>query len=204
MRNPSTDRYPRTFTHDGATFDIRRMSPDAGEAIRAFVARLPPHDLLFLRRDITNAKVVAAWMTALGTGQVHSLALYEGNRLAGCTAIVTEDMSWSQHVGELRVLLDPGLRGKGVGQLLVQECFATALGLGLRKLCVKMTVDQQGAIAVFESLGFRAEALLRNHVRDRDGGTHDLVVLSHDVAEVQSCMDVYGMSDALGTAQASG
>ena len=47
-----------------------------------------------------------------------------------------------------------------------------------------MTVDQQGAIAVFESLGFRAEALLRNHVRDRDGKAHDLVLLGHDVAEV--------------------
>jgi hypothetical protein len=32
-----------------------------------------------------------------------------------------------------------------------------------------MTVDQQAAIALFESLGFKAEALLRDHVRDVDG-----------------------------------
>ena len=38
-----------------------------------------------------------------------------------------------------------------------------ALGAGLEKLSVQMTVDQQAAIALFESLGFKAEALLRAH-----------------------------------------
>jgi hypothetical protein len=41
----------------------------------------------------------------------------------------------------------------------------------------QMTVDQQAAIALFESLGFKAEALLRDHVRDVDGKTRDIVVL---------------------------
>lgn len=198
MSNQTADRYPRTFTRDGESFEIGRMSPGDGAAVSAFVATLPAHDLLFLRRDIGQPKVIAAWMEAIRAGRVHSLVLREGARLVGCTAIVTEDMTWSQHVGELRVLLDPGLRGKGVGQVLVQECFATALSLGLNKLCVQMTADQQGAVAAFESLGFRAEALLRNHVRDREGRMHDLAILSHDVAEVQSRMDAYGVPGAVG------
>ena len=33
--------------------------------------------------------------------------------------------------------------------------------------------DQIGSVR-FESLGFRAEALLKDYVRDRDGKTHDL------------------------------
>ena len=106
------------------------------------------------------------------------------------------------HVGgvrdELRVLLGPAHRGKGLGRLLVQECFAMALGLGLEKLVVQMTIDQRTAIAAFEGLGFRAEALLRNHVKDSDGMTHDLALLSHDVGAVQSMMQVYGVPDALG------
>jgi hypothetical protein len=50
-----------------------------------------------------------------------------------------------------------------------------------------------------EGLGFRAEALLRNHVKDHDGNTHDLALLSHDVSAVQSMMHALGVSDALGT-----
>jgi hypothetical protein len=60
-----------------------------------------------------------------------------------------------------------------------------------------MTVDQRGAIAVFEGMGFRAEALLRDHVEDRDGNKHDLVILSHDVAKFQGQMAAYGLTSAL-------
>ena len=66
------------------------------------------------------------------------------------------------------------LRGQGVGRALSQETFALGLGAGLEKLSVQMTVDQQAAIALFESLGFKAEALLREHVRDIDGRKHDI------------------------------
>ena len=81
--------------------------------------------------------------------------------------------------------------------LLTQEAFALALELGIEKMVAQMTVDQKGAIAVFEGMGFRPEALLRDHVKDREGKKHDLLVLSHDVARFESQMDAYGVSEAL-------
>jgi len=82
--------------------------------------------------------------------------------------------------------------------VLIQECFAQALELGLKKLVAQMTVEQRAAIAVFEELGFRAEALLAGHVADRDGKLHDLVLLGHNVDAVRSRMQAYGVSDAVG------
>ncbi len=64
----------------------------------------------------------------------------------------------------------------------------------MEKIVAQMTVDQQGAIALFEGLGFRAEALMRGQVKGRDGIKHDIVLLSHDVAEVQSKLDAYGVT----------
>jgi hypothetical protein len=60
-----------------------------------------------------------------------------------------------------------------------------------------MTVDQKGAINVFEEMGFKAEALLREHVRDQSGTKYDLVVLSHDVERFQAQMEAYGLTDIL-------
>ncbi|GLR97059.1 RimJ/RimL family protein N-acetyltransferase [Bradyrhizobium liaoningense] len=97
--------------------------------------------------------------------------------MVGCGTLVRDPHSWSPHVGEIRMVVSPDVRGKGVGKALSQETFALALGAGLEKLSVQMTVDQQSAIALFESLGFKAEALLRDHVRDVHGKTHDIVVL---------------------------
>lgn len=195
--NPPAHTLPDRLTCDGATLELARLQPGDAQALAAFAAQLPAHDLLFLRRDISHPKVIAAWMQSLAEGRLHSLAVREAGVLVGCTAIVVDALSWSRHVGELRVLVAPVWRGRGLGRLLVQQCFAQALDLGLEKLVAQMTVDQVAAIAVFEELGFRAEALLRDHVKDRDGQLHDLALLSHDVAAVQSRLQAYGISDAL-------
>ena len=194
----TTRTYPRRVECGGSPVEIARMGAGDREALVAFVATLPAHDLLFLPRDIGHPKVVDAWMRALDSGELTSLVARDGTAMVGCTAIFTDDLSWSKHVGVLRVLVSPAWRGKGLGRVLIQECFAQALELGLKKLTAQMTTDQQSAIALFEELGFRAEALLARHVADRSGTLHDLVLLSHDVAAVEARNDAYGLTDALG------
>jgi len=196
--NLATPRdYPRSVTLGASTVQVGHLKTSDAGALAAFVAALPVQDLTFMRRDVTHPKVLAAWMRSVDDGRITSLAAHDGDVLVGCTAIITDALSWSRHVGELRVLVAPAWRGRGLGRVLIQECFALALGLGLEKLTVQMTVDQQAAIAVFEELGFRAEAVLRDQVKDREGKAHDLALLSHDVAAVQSRMQAYGLSDAL-------
>lgn len=191
-------RYPRRIQCGGTPIDVAAMTSADRDALVAFVAALPPHDLLFVPRDINHPKVIDAWMRALDRGEVVSLVAKDGGIMVGCTAIVIDRLGWSRHVGELRVLVSPAGRGKGLGRALVQECFAQALELGLKKLVAQMTVSQRGAIAVFQDLGFRTEALLDKHVADRDGGLHDLAVLSHDVDAVAARHALYGMDRAGG------
>src|SRR5207248_3373921 len=106
---------------------------------------------------------------------------------------------WSQHVGELRVLISEEMRGKGLGRGLTEAIFAQALERGIEKMVAQMTIDQKGAVATFEELGFRPEALLRDHVKDRHGEKHDLLVYSHDVRNFESQLDAYGVSQAAGS-----
>ncbi len=199
MSDITTPRaYPRKHLIGNATVEVEMLETSEGAEVARFVQKLPTHDLLFVRRDLSHPKVVTAWLDALREGNITSLAARSNGELVGCTAVVTDPRSWSRHVAELRVMTSPDWRGRGLGRLLIQECFALALGLGLEKLYVQMTVDQRSAIAVFEELGFRAEAVLRDHVKDRDGTAYDLAILSHHVAEVQARFEVYGVADALG------
>lgn len=189
-------RYPRTVNFGGADVELRMMTPADEAAVLNFARELPVHDLLFLRRDITEPKVLKAWVKELEEGTITSLVAMQGEQLLGCSAVVRDEHSWSPHVGELRVLLSPDSRQQGLGRTLIQESFIVALSQGLEKLTAQMTADQQAAIAVFEDLGFRAEALLRDQVRDGSGVKHDIVILSHDVAEFQAKMEQYGLQDA--------
>ena len=195
MNQEASLTYPRHLDCHGAAIDVDRMKSSDRAALGEFVAALPPEDLLFVPRDISHPKVLDAWMRALDAGTIHSLLARSGGAMVGCTSIYTDAMSWSRHVGELRVLTAPDWRGKGLGRRLIQECFLQALDLGLKKLVAQMTTKEAGAIAVFEDLGFRPEALLRQHVADRGGTTHDLVILSHDVAAVAARHAAYGTGE---------
>ena len=189
--------YPRQVATEGGTIEFRLMGPADEAAVLEFARQLPVHDLLFLPRNISEPKVLTAWIKEIERGAITSLLAWQGDTVVGCGTIVRDKLSWSPHVGEIRMVISTGVRGLGVGRALSQETFALALSSGLEKLVVQMTVDQTGAIAIFEGLGFKAEALLRDHVRDRDGRNHDIVVLGHNVAQVRAKMEAYGLPAAV-------
>ena len=194
----SSERYPASGTVGGKRVTLRLMDAGDGDAVLAFARGLPEHDLFFLRRDITQPEQVETWVQRIETGVATSLLVLDSDdSIAGYATVDRNDLPWSQHVAELRVLVGPALRGRGIGRLLTEEAFRIALGMGVDKIIGQMTVDQHEAIAVFRSLGFQPEALLRDHVKDRAGEKHDLVILSHDVAAAQRTMAAVGVLDAV-------
>jgi L-amino acid N-acyltransferase YncA len=176
-------KYPRTQTVGAQTLTFRLMEAGDKERVLAFSRALPHHDLMFLQRDITDASEVDEWVDDIESGEITTiLAVQADESVAGYATIQRSRLPWSAHVAELRVLIATEMRGHGLGRILTGDAFALALSEGIEKMMARMTLDQRGAIAVFEGIGFRPEALMRDHVKDRDGNTHDLLVLSHEVA----------------------
>jgi GNAT superfamily N-acetyltransferase len=192
-----TRSYPRNVKTDAGDIELRLMTRSDEASVLAFAQKLPTHDLLFLPRNITEPKVMTAWIHEIERGDITSLLAVKDGGVVGCGTLVRDSHSWSPHVGEIRMVVVPDVRGQGVGRALSQETFALALGAGLEKFSVQMTVDQRGGVALFESLGFKAEALLRDHVRDVDGNKHDIVVLGHNVALARAQMEAYGVLEAV-------
>jgi RimJ/RimL family protein N-acetyltransferase len=184
MSDTSTVRrtYPWTTNVDGVRLTFRLMEPSDRDAILTFARSLPNDDLMFLRTDITEPKTVDAWVSYMKSGRTISVVAEADGKLAGYASIHLNDALWTRHVGELRVLVGRDHRGIGLGKRLTNEAFAIAKDLGLKKITAQMPTDQRGARQVFEHLGFRPEALLADHVMSRDGRTHDLLIMSYDVA----------------------
>lgn len=184
---------PHVIACHGTPVEIRHMAAGDADAVIAFANSLPLHDLLFLERDIRNPKVVAAWIEQQQRGAISTLLAFSGDKVVGCAAIVRDDFSWSRHVGEIRVVVSSDARGCGLGRTLIQDAFALALSLDLSKVTARMTPDQQGAISLFEDLGFRPEALLKDHVRDASGEPHDIVIFSLDLVRARAQREAYGV-----------
>lgn len=178
---------------DGRTIRLRYMAPGDAEGVLAFAKSLSAHDLLFLNRDIRNPKVIDAWLDQIEQGLIRSLVAVEGDTVVGCNAMVRDELSWSPHVADIRILVSEDCRGLGLGRLLALHTLHRARVDGVRKLTVRMTPDQGGALKLFEEMGFRPEALLRDHVRDADGETHDLAVMALDVDRHLAKQRAYGL-----------
>ena len=174
-----------TIDCGGTWVSIRPFARADAVSVAEFAQALPENDLLFLSRDIKHARVIEAWLDAVNAGEIESLvatAYIAGNDvIVATTAIVRDQLSWSPHVAEIRVLVSPDMRGKGLGRALLDASMALARDGGATKLMARMTPDQRGAITLFEEAGFRGEAMLLDQVKARDGTLHDLAILSLDI-----------------------
>src|ERR1700679_3333612 len=144
MSSSETRSYPRRVNTEVGEIEIRLMSQADQAAVLAFAQKLPVHDLLFLPRDISEPRVLAAWIKEIERGAIVSLLAVKAGQVVGCGTLVRDPLSWSPHVGEIRNVVSAEVRGQGVGRALSQETFAMALSAGLEKLVAQMTVDQTG------------------------------------------------------------
>jgi L-amino acid N-acyltransferase YncA len=172
--------------------EIRQLEERDQPAIERFIARIPEGDRTFFKEDVADPEVVRAWARA---GAARLFAVEDG-AVIGSAAVVPLH-GWSSHVGEVRVIVDPDQRGKGVGRVLAQRAILEALELGLTKMVVEVIAEQESTVNMFRSLGFDPEAVLADHVRDRSGEVRDLMVLAHSVDAAAGALQMAGLSTEL-------
>jgi RimJ/RimL family protein N-acetyltransferase len=183
--------YPRTITlANQSPVTLRLMTRADADRMLAFARTLPPDDLLFLRTDVTEPEVVAQWVKSIEANRTVTVIAEAGGEVAGYASLHYNELTWQRHLGDVRLQAGPRYRSQGLGRALAGEVFAIARELGLRKIAAQMTVDQKGAVATFERLGFRPEALLSDFVIDRGGRTRDLLVMAYDVEGLTEHLDV--------------
>jgi ribosomal protein S18 acetylase RimI-like enzyme len=183
-----------TPTTSRAASDLVLLELDASQAdtLAAFFAALPEGDRTFVKERVDDPTVVRGWAEGQGTAS-RWLAL-DGDTVVGYLALLPLT-GWSSHVGELRLVVAPEARGRGVGGRLAEHALASAVALGLTKVVVEVVAVQESTIGMFNRLGFRGEALLTDHIRDNQGDLQDLVVLAHDVTAAASALETVGADD---------
>jgi ribosomal protein S18 acetylase RimI-like enzyme len=172
--------------------EIRAVETGDADEMTRFFERIPESDRTFLKEDVADPRVLADWVQP-GAGR--TIAFDQGE-VVGALAVVRL-VGWSSHVGEVRLVVDPEHRGRGIGRQLARQAVRDAVDMGLKKLVVEVIADQAPLIAMFRGLGFEPEALLTDHVRDRSGQMRDLIVLANSVDEQFAALSTAGIADQL-------
>ncbi len=177
---------------------VERLTADRCDGLVRFFAALPEGDRTFIKEDVTDPATARAWAEEPAGRQRWVAVPGDGadTRVLGYVAVLPL-AGWSDHVGEVRLVVAPEARGTGLGRDLARHALVQAVEAGLQKLVVEVVPDQGPALALFTDLGFTGEALLRDHIRDRDGQLRDLMVLAHHVGDTWSGMTAVGVADAL-------
>ena len=188
MTEKPTRTFPWTTGAGDLEITFRRMAAADRDRVLAFTRTLPEDSLLFLRSDITQPEVIDLWLRQIESGRtVTILAEASGvrpsGRVIGYCSLHRSDILWARHLGEIRLLVAPEYRGKGVGGLLIRQIFALAQDTDLLKLVANMMSSQRDAQSLFHHLGFIPEAMLHDWAIDRNGRTHDLIIMSREVED---------------------
>ncbi len=181
----STRNYPWTEKVEGREVTFRLMTPEDRNALLVFSRALPAEDVMYLRKDITADEVLDDWVNKLERGATITVLAEDAEEgIIGYGSLHLDQLMWTHHLGEIRVVLAKNARGLGLASKLVNEMFQIARERGLQRLVVNMRRDQTHVKQMLENLGFKAEALLTDWLMDQNGVTQDLLIMSCHVNEV--------------------
>lgn len=171
--------YPTVYlTTDGAEMTIRPMVPDDRDVLLAFFRSLSPAERFVLKDDVTDAEVIAHWAQTLDYRRVVPLLAFLDGKLVGDGTLHHRRAGARKHVGEVRVVVHPDYRNRGVGRALLHKLVDLAGEKGLKQLLFEVVVDtEQAARHTAQVLGFIPIATLPSQVSDMEGKLHDVIIL---------------------------
>lgn len=163
---------------DARQVTIRALLESDRPALAAFGQSLPKNDILYLEDDFTHPEIISRLANAAHAENWRQIiATTEEGEFVGYTAAMRMP-GWSNHVANIRLIVQPNYRRSGLGMYLAQAIVEASRELGATKVTVEMLAALTAGQAIFSRLGFAVEGQLARHAIDRDGNLHDIVIMS--------------------------
>ncbi len=176
--------YPKTVSlKNGTNVVLRPLEKDDLTALHQFYLNLPEEDRHYLRADVTALPMVRMQMEDSDAEERTRFVAAAGDRIVGQAALLRPRHGWAQHTAELRCMVAREVQGQGLAKILLRELFQEATRQGVEVLFGKMTAEQDAAVRIMESLGFREAAVRRDHQRTLHGGLHDVLVMTCSIRD---------------------
>ena len=163
---------------DGTRVILKPMTPDDAGALLEFFRGIPAEDRFYLKEDVTSRKVVERWVKELDYDRALPLLGWADDRVVADATLHRNRAGARRHSGEVRVLVAPEYRNRGLGTNLLRELAEIADKNGLERVLFEAVAEtEEAAIQAAKYLGFVQVGVLTNFAKDLDGHPRDLVLL---------------------------
>ena len=179
------DGFPRTSTlEDGLSVCVRPLEASDEQALLAFFRTIPAEERYWLREDVSDPAVIRHWIADLDYSRVLPLVALHDEAIVADATLHRRGHGARQYLGEIRLVVTPAYRGRGLGYLLITELIEIAQTEGLERLEAEIVPDAQAAaMEAIGLIGFEQAAILPNHLRGPHGDHHDLVIFTYALQE---------------------
>ncbi|MFC2172749.1 GNAT family N-acetyltransferase [Acidobacteriota bacterium] len=178
-------RFPMEVTlRNGATIAIREMLPEDEEKSFEFFKTLPEDERQYLRMDVTVLENIRRRMKTSGFQRCWRLIAETDDKIIADATLCGPAVGWMRHVSEIRSIIHPDYKRKGLGSILITELFQKAVADNVDFVFCEVMSAQKSAITALEKIGFTRELVRSNHVKDIHGVKHDLYIYVKDVHEM--------------------
>ena len=174
---------------DGTKIVIRPLSKQDGPALLKFFAAVPVDDRLFLKDDVTKKDVIDRWVDGLDFDRVLPMIAEKDSDILGDATLHFGRYRWQRHMAEIRCVVARKYQKKGLGTALMRELVSVAEQKNVSKIQANVMDAQESAQRAFLRLGFKKEAELKDFLMDRNGRTHNLILMVNDVSEMWKKME---------------
>ncbi len=184
---PNAEAYPKDIMlRDGAKVSVRPLEPGDKVRLLEFFERVPEEERYYLKENVVSAKVIHGWTTNMDFSKVIPIVAVSRGAIVADATLHLNRIPARQHLGEVRVVVDPAYREVGLGGRLIREILDIAAALGLAKVVFELVALRENeAVCAAERAGFKEVATLEDRIKDFWGNYQDLIMLEIPVADRQ-------------------
>ncbi len=169
---------------DGTEVRLRELTLEDAPAFLRFLDELSVEDLRYLRLDVRNHELVLEKLREMSPDRTVRIVAEVEDRIVADGALEMAGPGWEEDIGEIRLLVAPSFRRKGLASVLARELYYLGISKGLRRFVARIMRPQREAREVLRRLGFLEGAIFPDHVTDRAGRRQDLLVFTCDLEEM--------------------
>jgi RimJ/RimL family protein N-acetyltransferase len=171
---------------DGRTLVVRHAVEDDAAAMLDFFRRTGGETdfVTFgaegLPRTLEQEREVIRTLTRAENGL--AIVAVDGDRIVGSMRFEPGSRPRTRHGGEFGIAVLQEYNGFGIGKALLECLIAWAEGTGIvRKLDLRVRADNERAIRLYESMGWRVEGRITRDMLLPDGTFHDALWMGRPV-----------------------
>lgn len=171
--------YPKQLrVSAGPAISVRPMVRDDAPALLAFFQRVADDERYFLKDDVVSEGVINGWAEHLDYDRALPLLAFDGDRVCADGVLIRHRGDARSHYAEVRVVVDPQDRDRGLGTALMRELIDIAWDAEIESIQFELVKGiQDDALKAAQIFGGSEAGMLKDAVRDHHDKSHDIVFM---------------------------